>query len=178
MLTAAGLMVVEVNVPDRGTRHARGKSDAIDAYAAARAAASGRAYATPKSRTGTVEALRQLRVARASAVKARTQAMNQLIGLRVTAPASLRHTLTGLARTALVRACLPREGRGPDRPTGRPARAPPTSPAGHRLPPTDVWRRPTVLIPRPRRRIGRPRPHRPGPRYPLPPHRPDGTRSA
>ncbi|WP_238419186.1 IS110 family transposase [Streptomyces taklimakanensis] len=106
VLTVAGLMVVEVNVPDRGTRHARGTSDAIDAYAAARAAASGRAHATPKSRTGTVEALRQLRVARASAVKARTQAMNQLTGPRVTAPASLRQTLTGLARTALVRTCL------------------------------------------------------------------------
>ncbi|MFD1828827.1 transposase [Streptomyces desertarenae] len=33
VLTAAGLMVVEVNVPDRGTRHARGKYDAIDGRA-------------------------------------------------------------------------------------------------------------------------------------------------
>ncbi|WP_326793998.1 hypothetical protein OHA79_52220 (plasmid) [Streptomyces sp. NBC_00841] len=32
-----------------------------------------------------------------------------------------------------------------------------------------------VLTPRPRRRIGRPRPTRPGPRYPLPPHRLPGT---
>ncbi|MET7930147.1 IS110 family transposase [Streptomyces sp. NPDC005349] len=106
VLSAAGLVVVEVNVPDRGTRHARGKSDAIDAYAAARAAASGRATAIPKSRTGTVEALRQLRVTRASAIKARTQAINQLIGLRVTAPEPLRASLTGLTRTALVNSCL------------------------------------------------------------------------
>ncbi|WP_055592003.1 IS110 family transposase [Streptomyces hirsutus] len=106
VLTTAGLVVVEVNVLDRGTRHARGKSDPIDAYAAARAAASGRAHAIPKARTGMVEALRQLRVVRASAVKARTQAMNQLIGLRVTAPEPLRQALTGLARTALITTCL------------------------------------------------------------------------
>ncbi|MFB7584003.1 IS110 family transposase, partial [Streptomyces hydrogenans] len=29
VLTASGLVVVEVNVPDRGTRHSRGKSDPI-----------------------------------------------------------------------------------------------------------------------------------------------------
>jgi transposase len=98
--------VLEVNAPDRGTRHARGKSDPIDAHAAARAAASGQARAIPKSRTGSVEALRQLRVTRASAVKARTQAINQLIGLRVTAPESVRQILTGLSRTALISACL------------------------------------------------------------------------
>ncbi|MDJ0385247.1 hypothetical protein [Streptomyces sp. G-G2] len=34
---------------------------------------------------------------------------------------------------------------------------------------------PIVLIPRPRRRIGRPRPQRPGPRYPLRPDRLPGT---
>ncbi|MEU2801649.1 transposase, partial [Streptomyces sp. NPDC007117] len=95
-----------VNAPDRGTRHTRGKSDPIDAYAAARAAASGRATAIPKSHTGTVEALRQLRVARASAIKARTQAINQLIGLRVTAPEPLRASLTGINRTTLVNRCL------------------------------------------------------------------------
>lgn len=106
VLSAADLTVVEVNAPDRGTRHTRGKADPIDAYAAARAAASGRATAIPKSRTGMVEALRQLRVARASAIKARTQAINQLIGLRVTAPEPLRASLTGLTRTTLVNRCL------------------------------------------------------------------------
>ncbi len=53
-----------------------------------------------------MEALRQLRVARASAIKARTQAINQLIGLRVTAPEALRASLTGLTRTTLVNRCL------------------------------------------------------------------------
>jgi transposase len=106
VLSTAGLTVVEVNAPDRAIRHARGKSDPIDAYVAARAAASGRAQARPKARNGRVEAMRQLRVTRSSAVKARTQAINQLTGLRVTAPDPLRRTLTGLSRTALVTTCL------------------------------------------------------------------------
>jgi transposase len=106
VLSAAGLAVLEVNAPDCGTRRAHGKSDPIDAYVAARAAASGRAHAIPKARNGQVEAMRQLRVTRASAVKARTQAINQLTGLRVTAPEPLRHTLTGLSRSALVNTCL------------------------------------------------------------------------
>ncbi|TDC26242.1 hypothetical protein E1265_04750 [Streptomyces sp. 8K308] len=55
----------------------RGKSGPIDAYAAATAVLSGRATGTPKSRDGVVEAVRALRTARRSAVKARTQAMNQ-----------------------------------------------------------------------------------------------------
>ncbi|MEU3735099.1 transposase [Streptomyces sp. NPDC033538] len=45
-------------------------------------------------------------MARASAIKGRTQAINQLIGLRVTAPEALRASLTGLTRTTLVNRCL------------------------------------------------------------------------
>jgi transposase len=63
-LTAEDVVVVEVDRPDRKTRRDQGKSDPIDAYAAARAAASGRASGTPKTRTGDVEAVRVLRVAR------------------------------------------------------------------------------------------------------------------
>ena len=43
--------VVEVDRPDRKTRRAKGKSGPIDAYAAARAALSGRAAGTPKTRS-------------------------------------------------------------------------------------------------------------------------------
>ena len=49
-------------------------------------ALSGEATAVPKDTTGAVEAIRLLRVARASAVKARTAAVNQLDELLVTAP--------------------------------------------------------------------------------------------
>jgi len=104
ILTAAGIGVVDVDRPDRKTRRAQGKSDPIDAYAAAHAVASGRATGTPKSRTGTVEATRVLRVARRGAVKSRTQAMNQIRGVLVSAPAELRERFTGLDRADLVRA--------------------------------------------------------------------------
>ncbi|RPE29674.1 IS110 family transposase [Kitasatospora cineracea] len=103
VLTAAGTTVVDVDRPDRKTRRMRGKSDPIDAYAAATAVLSGRATGVPKSRDGVVEAVRVLRVARRSAVKARTQAMNQIRGLLVSAPALLREPLAGLSRTELIR---------------------------------------------------------------------------
>jgi transposase len=80
----------------------QGKSGPVDAYAAARAVASGRATGVPKSPTGTVEATRVLRVARRSAVKARTQVMNQIRGLLTSAPAPLREQTTGLGRAELI----------------------------------------------------------------------------
>lgn len=103
-LATVGLRVVEVDRPDRKTRRTRGKSDPIDAYTAATAVAAGRATGSPKTRTGTVEAIRVLRVARTSAVKARTQAINQIHTLLVTAPAALRERLAGMTRAALIRA--------------------------------------------------------------------------
>jgi transposase len=103
VLTAAGVTVVDVDRPDRKTRRLKGKSDPIDAYAAATAVLSGRATGIPKSRDGVVEAVRVLRIARRSAVKARTQAMNQIRGLLVSAPAMLREQVAGLERAALIR---------------------------------------------------------------------------
>ena len=102
-LARAGVTVVDVDRPDRKTRRMKGKSDPIDAYAAATAVASGRATGTPKTRSGTVEAIRTLRIARRSAVKARTQAMNQIRGLLVAAPAALREQVGDLPRTELVK---------------------------------------------------------------------------
>ena len=104
-LTRAGLTVVEVDRPDRKTRRLRGKSDPIDAYAAASAVASGRATGTPKTRDGIVEAIRALRVPLRSAVKARTQAINQARQLLVTAPESVRAALRDRAWPDLARAC-------------------------------------------------------------------------
>jgi transposase len=93
-LGAAGVKVVEVNQPHAHTRSRRGKSDAIDAEAAARKVLAGECTAMPKDTTGIVEAVRQLHVARAGAVQARTAALNQLDDLLVTAPAELRQELT------------------------------------------------------------------------------------
>jgi transposase len=101
-LAQVGLVVVEVDRPDRRARRARGKSDPLDAYAAALAVCSGRAAGVPKSRDGLVESLRMLRVARSSAVKARTQAFNQIQALLITGPVVLREQMAGRGRDALV----------------------------------------------------------------------------
>jgi transposase len=68
------MLIVEVGRPDRRARRAHGKSDPLDAYSAARAALSGAASVVPNLRDGRVEAIRAHRLARSSAVKARSQA--------------------------------------------------------------------------------------------------------
>jgi transposase len=104
-LTEQKVSVVEVDRPDRKTRRLKGKSDPIDAIAAARAALAGTASGIPKSRSGPVEAIRALRVARRGAVKARTAALNQLRGLLAAAHEPLRAELAGLTTAALVTRC-------------------------------------------------------------------------
>ena len=95
----AGHRVVEVNRVDRRLRRAAGKSDTIDAEAAARAVLAGQATATPKTADGAVEMMRQLKVARDSAVKARTTAMSTLKQILVNAPPVLREPLQAGDRT-------------------------------------------------------------------------------
>ena len=104
-LTGRGFTVVEVNRPDRSTRYRKGQSDPTDAEAAARAVLAGVANATPKSGEGETEMIRMLKSTKDSAVKARTQAVNQMKALVVTAPAGLRETLDGLTATALAARC-------------------------------------------------------------------------
>jgi len=104
-LSSRGYTVVEVNRPDRSTRRQKGKSDSTGAEMAARAVLAGVANATPKSGEGEVEMLRMLKNTKNSAVKARTQALNQMAALVVTAPAVLRETLDSLASGALAARC-------------------------------------------------------------------------
>jgi transposase len=101
-LASEGVEVVEVDRPNRQLRRRRGKSDPVDAEAAARAALNGEAAGTPKTRTGQVEAIRALRVARRSALKAKTQAANQLQALVLTAPDVLREQLRRVSLNELV----------------------------------------------------------------------------
>jgi hypothetical protein len=82
--------------PNRQARRQRGKSGTADAVAAALAALNGEAAGVPKSRDGAAESIRALKVARGGAVKARTQAGNQLRDLILTAPETLRQQLAGL----------------------------------------------------------------------------------
>lgn len=95
-LLGEGIAVVEVDRPNRQRRRRRGKSDPQDAIAAARAAQSGDALGAAKTRDGNVEAMRVLRVARASARKARTQALNQMRSIISTAPEAIRAELRDL----------------------------------------------------------------------------------
>jgi transposase len=95
-LAAQGIGVAEVIRPNRQARRRRGKSDAADAVAAALAALNGEASGRPKSHDGAAESIRALQVARRGAVKARTQAGNQLRDLIITAPQVLREKLAGL----------------------------------------------------------------------------------
>jgi transposase len=104
-LAAQDVEVIEVDRPDRKTRRRQGKSDPIDAIAAARAVLAGTATGAPKTRTGPVEAIRALRVARRGAVKARTAALNQLHGLLASAPEPLRADLAALRTKELVGRC-------------------------------------------------------------------------
>lgn len=104
-LSQQGHRVVEVDRPDRRTRRQKGKSDTIDAEAAARADLAGTATGTPKTRQGPVEMIRALRVARRSGIKARSQAALQIHSLVSTAPQSLRDNLRTLALLPLVGTC-------------------------------------------------------------------------
>jgi len=92
-LRRRGVTVVEVNRPNRQLRRQRGKSDAVDAEAAARAALAQASERVPKSQDGAVEMLRLVRLQRRSAIDARTQAANQLHAVIASAPESLRARL-------------------------------------------------------------------------------------
>src|SRR5215217_4805038 len=104
-LRAHGLEVLEVNQPHPHARRRRGRSDPIDAELAARHVLAASSVAIAKDTSGIVEAIRQLRVARDGAVKARSAALNALTGLIVTAPEELRRQLL-VRKTPRARATL------------------------------------------------------------------------
>ena len=101
----AGHRVVEVNRGERRTRRAAGKSDTIDAEVAARSVLAGQSTAIPKTADGVVEMMRQLKITRDTAVKARTTAMNTLKQIIVHAPPELREALHGLTDHGLLTRC-------------------------------------------------------------------------
>ena len=63
----------------------------------------------PRVRVSPVEILRMFKLAKASAVKARTQTINQLKAVLVAADPTLRKTLSGLNNLLPVRRCTQRE---------------------------------------------------------------------
>ena len=103
-LRRAGITIVDVLAPDKQERRLRGKTDQIDAYSAARAVLARRATTVPKTRDGDVEAMRVFRTTRRMVVKQRTETMNQLHSLLVSAPEGLRVKLAGLKAKELAKA--------------------------------------------------------------------------
>jgi transposase len=101
-LQAEGIAMVEVDRPNRQRRRRKGKSDPEDAISAARAAFSGDACGAAKTQDGNVEALRVIRMARLSARRSRTLALNQMRALISTAPEPLRDELRHLSVPRLL----------------------------------------------------------------------------
>lgn len=97
--------VWEVNRPHHADRRFRGKFDTTDAESTARAVLSGKAAAIPKDKSGAAEAMRAVAVARRSAVKAKTQAINQLRSLLVSAPQDIRERLSSTKMAECVANC-------------------------------------------------------------------------
>ncbi|MFB7666785.1 IS110 family transposase [Kitasatospora sp. NPDC056138] len=97
--------VVEIDRPDRKARRWQGKSDPVDAEAAARAALAQRRTGIPKHRDGQVEALRSLRVARRSAVSQRADVSRQMKTLIITAPEELRAAVRNMGDRQLIATC-------------------------------------------------------------------------
>lgn len=104
-LLVQGVEVFDVNRPDRTDRRLRGKSDPLDAQNAGRAVLSGRARAQAKSGDGPVEIARMYKLAKGSAVKARTQAINQLKAVLVSADPYVPEELAVLGNAELFRTC-------------------------------------------------------------------------
>jgi transposase len=110
------IMVVEVDRPNRQDRRRVGKSDPTDALSAARAALSGSASVTPKTRNGPVEQMRILMVARRSARSQRIETLNQLRHLIYTGPETVRSRFKDRYKTGLVTEVAklrPRKGSDP-----------------------------------------------------------------
>jgi transposase len=104
-LLAHGVRVFDVNRPDRTAQRQQGKTDTVDAQAAARAVVSGRATAQAKSGDGPVQIARMYKLAKDSAIKGRTQAINQLKAVLVSADPGLREHLAHLTNPRLIRTC-------------------------------------------------------------------------
>ena len=115
-LHRVGIQVVEVDRPNRQTRRRLGKSDPIDAEAAARAVLSGTATVTPKRRDGAVEQMRVLMVGRRSARRQRSQTLTQLRSIVLCGPDEIRARFKDRPQTGLIAeaaAMRPRKGQDP-----------------------------------------------------------------
>ncbi len=100
--------MVEVNHCDRRKRRHLGKSAPLDAETAARSVLAGISTAIPKSADGSADMVRQIKIARDTAVKAQSAAMITLKTLMVNAPAEWREVLEPLTERQLIARCAAR----------------------------------------------------------------------
>lgn len=105
-LESNGVMVIEVNRPDRAARRLQGKSDTTDAVCAANSVLSGKSTAIPKQKSGACEAMRIVSVARRSAIKDKTQTINQIRALLISAPQEIREKLWRAKAMDCVKMCI------------------------------------------------------------------------
>ncbi|WP_411742748.1 IS110 family transposase [Rhodococcus sp. IEGM 1366] len=94
---------VEVNRPNRQIRRLRGKTDSIDAEAAARSVLSGTASAVPKSHDETIESIRLLRISLSGLRKCSTALTTSLRNVIVGTPPDLRDQLESMTTGAVLR---------------------------------------------------------------------------
>jgi hypothetical protein len=102
-LRDCGVVVWEVDRPNRQERRRKGKNDVVDAIEAARAAQGQRQLGQPKTRDGNVEAIRVLMVAKRSARDYKIATMNQIRHLGFTAPEEIRQSLLGVSRRLIAK---------------------------------------------------------------------------
>jgi transposase len=104
-LRRCGHRIVEVNRGDRRSRRQNGKSDTLDAEAAARSVLAGTSSNIPKTADGTAEMIRQIKIARDTARKGRTSAIICLKQIVVNSPAELREPLDAMGDKQLLQRC-------------------------------------------------------------------------
>lgn len=101
-LVDAGYTVVEVLRPSRAVRRRNGKSDPVDALAAARQILTGEALSIPKDSIGPVESLRTLYITRKQLVATTVRIMNTIKSLLITAPDDIRARYSSMTNHAMV----------------------------------------------------------------------------
>jgi transposase len=115
-LSRCGVVVVEVDRPNRQERRRKGKTDVVDAIQAARTALAKDELGAAKTRDGNIEAIRALLVARRSARATRITTVNQVRHLGFTAPDEIRLALKGVSRRRIAKVAAsmrPRPGGDP-----------------------------------------------------------------
>ncbi|MGN6019902.1 transposase [Corynebacterium striatum] len=96
--------VVEVLRPTRAVRRRDGKSDPVDAVAAARQVLTGEALSIPKDTSGPVESLRGLQITRRQLVMTAAKLMTTIKSLLVTAPDEIRRRYSAMSTLVMVEA--------------------------------------------------------------------------